>query len=238
MPLPSFESAVSGGGTGSGSTLSWSATVGIHFDRLLLVGIHVVPGATVTGVVWDDAGAKTPLTKIGGILDSGGASVEWWELRNPSPGTKTIKVTMSAAIAFVAGSTTWYDVDQVNPYNAASPQSAAGNASSAQPSLSVTSDVGEIVLDLVGDNEWNPDVLVVGAGQTSNFNINNSPNNTAASSREAGAASVTMSWTGINTAGAPGGSVPWAIIAVSIRGAPERLSQYKSRLSPQQRMAS
>jgi hypothetical protein len=130
----------------------------------------------------------------------------------PAGGAATVTVTYPAPSGThaSAGSSSWSGVDQVTPFNAASPQGSTGTAPT-QPSLSVTSAVGEQVIDAVIDNEVNTDTLVVGGSQTSIFNHTQGANIAGAGSDLAGSASVSMSWSGIT------GGATWAQAGVSIR---------------------
>jgi hypothetical protein len=94
--------------------------------------------------------------------------------------------------------------------------------------------VDEWVVDSMDDDvTWDSDTLTPGAGQTTISNIVVAGATTAgASSDEAGAASVTMSWT-ITTAGSP---PPWAIIGVSLRPSSAEIVSRSRKLATQQRM--
>lgn len=209
----SVDSRNAGTSSASAASLTWSHTVGAISNGILLVmpQCSSATGVTISSVVWDDGGANTALTRKGQKQDSGTGWAEIWYLLSPAPGTKNIKVTYSAAVACTAGSASYSGVDQATPFNAASPQSASGTTATA--TVDITSAGGELVIDSVNDNENTIDTLVVGGGQTTIHNITVSNNTAGASSEEAGAASVTMSWTGLTL------SAPWAIIGVSLRPA-------------------
>jgi hypothetical protein len=203
----------SGGSSGAATTLSWSHTVAAGENILLVDGGEASgTGESIASIVWDDGGTPQALTRKGRQVDSTAHGwAEIWYLLAPVPGTKTIKITYTAATACAAGSASYPSVDQSTPFNAASPQFNTGTGSPA--SLSVTSAAGETVVDSVNDNEAAVDTLVPGGGQTTIYNIENGGNNSAGSSDKAGAASVTMSWTGLNAASA------WAMVGVSLRPA-------------------
>lgn len=193
------------------SSLSWNHTVGSISNGILLAMPQVSSGTgvSVSSVVWDSGGANTALTRKGQKQDSGTGWAEIWHLLSPASGTKLIKVTYSASAAVTTGSASYSGVDQTTPFNAASPESAAGTTATA--TVNITSAVGELVIDSVNDNENAPDTLVVGGGQTTISNISVGTNTAGACSEEAGAASVTMSWSGLTL------SAPWAIVGVSLK---------------------
>jgi hypothetical protein len=230
MPIP--DARQSGASSAGASSLSWSHTVGAGLSNTIL---EVMPqessgtGISVSTVVWDDGGANTPLTRKGRTQDAGTGWAENWFLLSPASGTKTIKVTNTGSCACTAGSASYSDVDQVTPFNAASPQTATGSGGTA--SLNVTSASGELVIDSINDNTTvGPDTLVPNGSQTQIHSITVSNNTSGGSSDKPGAPSVTMSWTGLN------GSPPWALVGVSLRPAsppPRRLARI---LAPQQRM--
>lgn len=167
-------------------------------------------GASVSGINWDDSGTPQALTRTGRAIDTAGLGwAEKWYVLSPSPGTKTIKVTYSGAVAATTGSASYAGVDQTTPYNAASPQTLNGTTATA--TLNVTSGITELVTDCAMDNETNSDTLAPGTYQTTIHNITVGFNVAGGSSDKSGAALVAMSWSGFT------GSTPWAMIAASLR---------------------
>jgi uncharacterized repeat protein (TIGR01451 family) len=207
VPLPAITTdPTSSAFTSSAAlSLSWSHTIGAGSNRLLLVGVSINAGTTVSSVTW---GAQA-LALVG--AQNGQATQsrsEIWSLVAPASGTGTITVNMSAAAVFGAGGASFSGVDQTTPLGTFV---SAGN-NSTTPTVTVTSAAGELVFDTLaarGDSL----TATVGAGQTQlwNYTTGSSPNDViGASSTEPGAASVTMSWTL-----AIGRS--WALGAVPIR---------------------
>jgi hypothetical protein len=207
--------------TAGATTISWTHTVSAGLTNgILVVGVttgKAAPHATVSGVNWDDLGTPVALAEKGvGIQDSANQGfADIWYLLNPSPGTKTIKVTASTSCEITGASASYQSVDQVTVFNAASPQTQIGTATGALPALSVTSAVGEMVFDCVVDDEAvGNDVLVQGGGQTlvgmSQVGANT---HSGGSSDAPGAATVSMTWTGLSNTN------PWAQIGVSLKAA-------------------
>jgi hypothetical protein len=209
-----IDSRNTGSSSSSTTTLSWSHTVGAALSNSILL-VHVAEASatnySVTGVNWDQGGTPVALTRLGRINDVGGAAwAEIWYLKSPSAGTKTIQVTFSGTVATCAGSSSWSGVHQTTTFNAASPQTDSKWSGDGQPTIDITSAVGEKVVDCVVDNENSVDTLVVGGGQTTIYNTTVGGNLAGGASDEDGAASVTMSWSGVTN------SAPWAIIGCSM----------------------
>lgn len=202
------------------TTLSWTHTVSAGLSNsILLVAASTgkaPPHATVSGVNWDDLGTPAALAEKGtGIAESTDSVFgDLWFLTNPVAGaSKTIKITASTSCEITGSSSSYQNVDQANPFNAASPQTAIGTANP-QPSLAVTSATGEMVVDAVAVNESGTSTLAQGAGQTViGINQVGAGKHTAGSSDAPGAASVTMSWTGVTV-----GDL-WCEIAASLKAA-------------------
>lgn len=205
--------------TAGATTISWTHTVSAGLSNSILMVAastgKAPPHATILGVNWDDLGTPVALAEKGtGVAEStDSVFTDIWFLKNPSPGIKTIKITASTSCEITGSSSSYQNVDQVNPFNAASPQTAIGTANP-QPSLAVTSAVGEMVVDSVAVNEAGTDTIVQGGGQTLvGVNQVGAGKHTAGSSDAPGAASVTMSWTGVAV------SNLWCQIGVSLKAA-------------------
>ncbi|HKB08602.1 MAG TPA: DUF11 domain-containing protein, partial [Candidatus Polarisedimenticolia bacterium] len=189
------------------NSLTWAHTVGSGNDRILVVGVSIRGNATATGVTY----GGQALTFAGGVSNGGSNRAEIWTLLAPPTGTANVVVSLSAPVHVVGGASSFSNVDQTTPYGAFT--STTGNTSPI--SLAVTSAVGEVVIDTVVTNG---DVasLAAGASQTerwNNFTGGNASNARGAGSTQAGAASVTMSW----TMGAP---KAYSIGAISLKPVP------------------
>ncbi len=202
--------AVDATSTGSGNnvtSVTVSHTTTSASDRLLLVGVSMdsTGGRTVTGVTY----AGQSLTLVG--AQSGGANpvrVEIWRLVNPPSGTANVVVNLSGSTDGVSvGATTFTGVDQTTPLGTF----ASAIGTSASPSVNVTSAAGELVYDVVAGKDATS--LTQGANQTEQWELANSGGDQrGAASTEAGASTVTMSWSKTTS-----GTAEWAIGAVSIK---------------------
>lgn len=234
MPTP--DSRQSGTNSTGATTLSWSHRVGAGLNNSILLVLAESGGAgalTISGVNWDDLGTPVAMTQKGHVVGSlNDSASDIWYLLAPAAGTKTIKVTWSASSQGVTGSASYSNVNQATPFNAASPQSATGTDN--LPTLNVTSAVGELVVGMVSDPEYlSSDTLVAGSGITPIYNITNGTSTASAGGDAAGAASVTMAWTGITGGG------DYAILGVSLRPATVSLPSPKfcpGGMAMQQRM--
>ena len=192
------------------TVLSWSHTVGSGSNRILLVGVSLRNGGsqTVSGITY----GGTALTLLGSAANGTNIRGELWYLKNPAAGAATVQVTISgAATYFAAGAASFFNVEQGSSFGTA----VTGNGNSANPSVSVTSAAGELVVDILAKRNTS-EAAVVGAGQTQLWNDwstheTKSNNAISAASMEPGAATVAMSWTFA--------SRPWAIVAVPLKPA-------------------
>jgi len=98
---------------GLGTTIVWTILVGTNTNRLLEVNVGIFAAGTVSSI--DVSGqAMTKLrSDVNGVYTS-----EKWYLVNPTSGTRTVTVTLSASLTAIAGAIAWRNVDQTNPYSA------------------------------------------------------------------------------------------------------------------------
>ncbi|MDB5250383.1 MAG: hypothetical protein JWQ40_4777 [Segetibacter sp.] len=180
-----ISSSISIDNTASGSTSGTSLVIpnfvtGAGNNRYMLVGVALE--TSVTGITY--AGQNLTLVSATG---TGRPSVEIWQLKNPPLGSANVVINTSSNGSIKAGVTTFFGVDQTNPYRA--PVTNSGNST---PITTIVSANNELVYDVVGiDN--NPTATPSG-GQTARWNIRGTFNMTGAGSTRAGAPSVTMSW--------------------------------------------
>lgn len=196
------------GSRASGSPLTISHNVSSGDDKILIVKISTVNA--VSSVTWDG----NTMTQLSTINNSGARSYIYYYL-NPEEKTGDVIITKSSGAGdgcpTIGEVETWEDVNQGTPFG--TPVTNYGTSTSA--SVSVSSDIGEKVIDVV-TNKVSPtfqsSTLTVGANQTQNFNRNRSGcvKTYGAGSYEEGASSVTMSWT-LST------SRNWSIIGVSLK---------------------
>jgi hypothetical protein len=133
-------------------------------------------------------------------------SASMWVLTNPIVGTDTITATFDfAQTGVVAGATSWSGVDQSSPLR----NGISANGSSTAPSVTVTSAVGDVVIDVLAADS-NPTATDDGGSSTERWNATAGTAVTGAGSSETGAASVVASWT-LSTTG------PWAVLGASLQ---------------------
>lgn len=201
-------------GTSGANDIQWNHTVTAALSNSILVICFTHgnnPARTVTSVIWDNGGTNAACTKLGSVTDSSGFCLaEIWYLKNPVSGTKQISVNLSGTATVTGGAASFSGVDQTTPWNASSPQSNTGTEPT-QPTVNITSASGEVVIDCLVDNENNTDTLAPGAGQTAIYNTTVGGNLAGGSSRENGAGSVTMSWSGVT------GGATWGIVGGSLK---------------------
>ena len=143
----------------------------------------------------------TELGGVGGVFQVG-VRTQLWQLNSPTSGTNSVAVAVTNSNEASAAAITYSNVNQSTAVGTPT----TGGGSGSAPSIAVTSAVGEVVVDGVcsTDNV----TFTAGAGQTkrAGLAVNNVSNG---ASEEAGAASVTMSWTNSVT--------DWAAIGVSLK---------------------
>ncbi|HLP93646.1 MAG TPA: hypothetical protein VK168_06395, partial [Saprospiraceae bacterium] len=186
------------------SSITVSHTVNTSNNRLLLAGVSLrrnKANAMVTGVTY----GGVPMTQVGTISD-GEDRVALYRLIAPAEGTADVVATFNVVVddGAVLGATSFSGVNQTSPLGTAA--TATGNNTT--PTVNVTSAVGELVYDVVCTH--NSDPKTAGAGQTERYDKTSSIHIGGGASTEAGAATVTMSWT-------TDVSEKWAIIGVSIK---------------------
>lgn len=207
------------GGDGvSGSSTSRTTTIVIPSgtDKILIVAIAIVGSSTggdsVSSVVSDIDGA---LTKLDHAEDTTGsqARVEIWYKKAPSTGTHVVTATYALTTRSIVMSTCWENVHQTSTFGTVAKANTGADAAS-PATVNVSSAAGEVVIDVVGKRDTN-ETLTIGAGQTlgaqgETGSATSSQNVQGGHSHEAGAASVTMSWTYTNNRS-------WAIMGVALK---------------------
>jgi hypothetical protein len=202
-----FDAASTAKISNNATTITWSHTcTGSELGLLVGVSYRNDVAQTITGVTYNGVA----MTSVGTIANGGTVAVDIWKLSAPASGAHNVVVTFSANVGrAVTGAVSFTGAHQTTASLTGTFASATGTSTA--PSVAVTSAAGEIVLDTVGINSSTVDATV-GAGQTSLWNdvtANGGADKEGAGSTEAGAASVTMSWT-------TGSSHVWAIGGVSV----------------------
>ncbi len=195
--------AASNGTVDNDTTITISHTVANQNDRIMIVGVSYSSTATVTVAFGSQSLASL------GIRAGGTGAIQMFYLLAPTVQTANVVVTFSGARSGVAGVTSWYNVDQLDPLGS---QVNDAGTSAGPATVTVISATGEVVVDTAMCRN-SVQTLTVGASQTERWNaVDGGTNTRGAGSNEAGAASVTMSWT-------LGASCNWAIMAVPLKPA-------------------
>lgn len=148
------------------------------------------------------------MTSYANVLRAGTQRLQIFRLVAPASGANDVVVTMDADSPFSVGFASYTGVDPTVPIGTSANDTGGGTLAT----VDVTSAAGELVFDYtcVDDGTGTAPALSVGAGQTAQVNFSTSfgvPGfeRAIASSTEAGAATVTMSWT-------DGAANSWVII--------------------------
>jgi hypothetical protein len=181
-------------------------------NRLLLVGISVNNTPEANGLITNVTYGALPMT-LAGARTNDDKVVSMWVLKNPPVGTTNVVVRFNRppGEGFVVGVMTFRNVDQAKPYRDDAFASSIGE--SGDPTLTVSAEQGEMVVDTVALQGTN--LTAVGVGQAQRWSRNSVSARgyaTGGGSTKAGDTSVVMSWTV-----APQRSSNWALGALAIR---------------------
>lgn len=205
-----FDAASSG--NGSGTSLTYSHTTGSGSNRALIVDVTLYADAsqTVSTVTYNGASLSL-ITSC--TAATGGVRVEQWYMVAPATGTADVVVTPSATTPAIASTASSYTgVNQSTPLGTC----ATATGTSTGPTVDVTSASTDLVVDALGF--WGSGGSVsptVGAGQTfrdDDFFQHAFGRFYNAVSTEAGATTVTISWT-------IDGSHNWALVGTPLKQA-------------------
>jgi hypothetical protein len=192
-----------------GSTINWSHTVDASSNTILIVSVAIdgkTGSDTINSITY--GGQSLSHTAAEENYNRADATVEFWYLRDPPTGSNQIEMDTggSAAYAAIAMAFTGVDVTTDSSWHGTY---AYDDGPSGAPSITaVSSASGELVLDMFGianDEGATPHaeqtlVRVAEQGAVAN-----------GASTEPGAASVDMSWSGVND--------KWTLIAVPLKPA-------------------
>jgi len=188
-PNIQFDATSGGEGQGVGS-ITFSHTCS-GADRILLVGIfHNASAEHVQSVTYNGVS----LTRLASASVSGAFEHELWYLVAPATGANDIVVTHNVNPGDLIGCAVSYTgVHQSMPFGAV----VTGSGVSSAPGVSVNSASGEVVVDTLGAYKGDGTDPVVDPSQTLRGHMEGFPDSAYHSfhSSEAGASSVTMSWT-------------------------------------------
>lgn len=163
-------------------TLSGKTTAGTN--RLGVVRLVFNSTRTISSVTW----GGNAMTHLGTTVDQGTERIFAYYIIAPPTASSDVVVTLSGPTDGAYAVTSYEAVHQTTPTGAAN----TATGTSTTPSVDVSSEVGALVLDamLVANT-----ISSVGAGQTSEYLDTTGGSDRFGCSREAGATTVTMSWT-------------------------------------------
>lgn len=187
-----FDAAASAG-FGFVSSWSWSHT-SAGADRVLYVMLSQVTDRTVSAITY----GGQAMTEIKTALQT--SRYRLFRLLAPPTGANSVSITFAASTRGVGGSVSLTGVDQSTP-NDTIVEELVGDAS-----IVVASATNDMVIDFISANSV-VGAYAAGPGQTLHYDTEDGGGfEEQASSREAGAASVTMSYTG-----GPAPNVHWGL---------------------------
>jgi hypothetical protein len=216
-----LDGAVSTNTLASGTSTNVNHTTGAGTDRLMLVGVSWNSGTsarTISSVTFTPNGGSA--LALSGVRTQQVASTTYryaaiYRLLNPPSGQAgTVTVTFSASVSsgIVVGVANFAGVDQTTPLGSSN----GASATNTTPSVSLTGLNGdELVFDTVFIGGNPPPSLTNDLSQARLWTNGIGNARGAASTKQATATSVTMSWTASGTGG------PWASVAVAIKPAGE-----------------
>ena len=205
-----FVTSGSADSNGAAASLSFSYTIASGSQRVLFVGISsVVPlGTPTTNPTVKFGNQDMSFVEDRAIRFSDGRAVtsEIWQLTAPLVSTANITIVYPISqTGITAGATNWTGVDQANPVRSA----AEASGTSTTPSVAVTSQTNDVVLDNVAVDEAGAATSAAGSGQTERYDDASGTDIAGVGSTEAGASSVTMDWT-------LDASKDWVTVGISI----------------------
>ena len=179
-------------------------------NRCLIFGAGFFSGSmTITTMTYNSVG----MTAGGAIeTDGGGGGTVIYYLKAPATGSNTVLcVFNSSAGGGGSGASSYTGVDQTTPVSGFN---SANGANSSAPTVDITSATGDMVVDSMeyydAGGDW---TIAADGGQTQIYDVEDGGQQTnAAGSYEAGAGTVTMSWT-ISE------ETDWAIVALNLEAA-------------------
>ena len=198
-------------GMGGGSSLSFAHTVNSGTHGILLVEVAGTHGNAADPVSSVTYGGQS-LTYVGAANLPNNTFADIWYLLAPPAGTANVVVTTAGSQHFMAGATDYFGVNQTTPLGTL--YTATGFSTT--PSVTLASAAGQLVVDSLGthgDAAW---ITPTGPGQTQLWSQNTggaSGDGLGGGSDQAGAASVTMSWS-------EGGNDQWALAAIGLNPDP------------------
>jgi hypothetical protein len=190
---------------GSLTVYTWSHTCsGVNRALFVEVNQWINIGETISSVTYAAAACSL---EVASATAADGHKSHIYSKSAPATGANNIVVTFSDASTAQIEGVSFNGVNQADVANNGTSNTGATTA----VSTTVTSGVGNLVLDTVGWWDAGLGAPTIGGGQTLIYDRHASGGTSGCGSREAGAASVVMSWT-------LAAATSWAQAAVSILG--------------------
>jgi hypothetical protein len=137
--------------SGNITDLIWAHTIAAGTNKVLIVGVALAAGESVSTVIWDNGGGEQQtLTNIHTQQNTGSVRTELWYAVGGVSGTKNITVTCVTKARLVAGG--------VDFSGATTPDNATGREEDAATSSSLT-------ITAAGDDDYLVDMLAEDANQ-------------------------------------------------------------------------
>src|SRR5438128_3227617 len=195
--------ATSAVSTDSSGLVTISFTVGTGANRLLIVG-GTVDNFVITGVTY----GGTALTQA--VADTQKPTGSIWYLVNPPSGTASVVVTSTPSKGAIVGVISFNGVDQTTPIPTTAKNDNANGATSPATVSITNANANSWVMDVVGSGDLHG--FTNGASTTTQWNVINSGNSGASSTKgPLSASTVTnFSWT-------LGNADAWNDVAVEIK---------------------
>jgi len=198
---PVFDSASAAQHGNMTNPFTWTHTVANQPNRILLVTVsYNAQTATITSSSVTYGGqALTRVTSDVNCSASNNCQSEMWYLKNPPVGTNTVSIVPSAAgQAIVAGSSSYYNVDQTNTFGTIT----TNTGTSAGFAQAATTTANQMVVD--GFSGVGAGSYAIGGTGTLNY-VDTTNHGGGSSHQVASGASTTFTWTN-------GSTDPWAEI--------------------------
>ncbi len=188
------------------SLTSANLTVGSGSNRALIVQLGFsVKTISALAVTWDFGASAQACAVVTGAAANAtdNARAELWGLVAPVSGAKTLKAAWTTASDIYMNQTSWTGVDQTGGATSF-PHGTSATGTSAAPSVTVTSAVGNATMACCCDAA----ASITAMTQTQTFNDNVAAGINAAGSRAAGAATVAHGYTIVSN--------PWVVVGCDL----------------------
>ena len=167
------------------STVTFSHTCGTLTGGILFVWVAwATTASTITGITY----GGVSMTQA--VHQPSNRACDIWYLINPPSGANNVVISGSGTLGRIStGSHSWSGANATQ-----TPTTITGNGTSANPSLTVTTATGELIVDCLGISFTAGETLTPDANQTERGNVSGGATRGASSTQD-GANGGVMSWT-------------------------------------------